>query len=100
MSPIPYPIPQPAATDLAQPQLQSVVDVSNAPVAAASAPSTQRKPLAQPMGGTWSSRHDTATQKTQSLKTLKIQQHEIEEHKKRTIMLIIYYVVSFFFIDI
>ena len=55
MSPIPYPIPQPATTDLAQPQLQSVVDVSNAPVAAASAPSTQHKPLAQPMGGTWSS---------------------------------------------
>jgi len=45
----------------------------------------QRRSLAQPMGGTWSTQHDITVEKTQSLKSLKIQQHEIEERKKRTI---------------
>ncbi|KAF8957710.1 hypothetical protein BDZ97DRAFT_1762698 [Flammula alnicola] len=93
--------PQPPTQFVAQPLVQSVVSLprsviqpENSPAVAVPPPPplpTQRRSLAQPMGGTWSSQHDTAVQKTQSLKSFKIQQHEIEERKKRTIMLIIYY---------
>ncbi|KAF8965145.1 hypothetical protein BDZ97DRAFT_1918568 [Flammula alnicola] len=86
------------ASQPATPTFQPITE--NLPVDSVPLPSTQSqapqpiirlKPLAQPVGGTWSARHDIAVQKTASTKNLKVQQHEIEERKKRTVILVVYH---------
>jgi hypothetical protein len=53
--------------------------------------------LAQPVGGTWASKRSNAISEAHSIKTLKGQQHEMDEQQKRTCMLVVYHTVRVHF---
>jgi len=53
----------------------------------------RRRPLAQPIAPAWANSQAAAEQEKISIKSLKIQQHEMDERRKRTCILIIYHTV-------
>jgi hypothetical protein len=53
----------------------------------------RRRPLAQPIAPAWANQQAAAEQEKISIKSLKIQHHEMDERRKRTCMLIVYYMV-------
>lgn len=57
-------------------------------------PTALRRSLAQPLDNEWATVHTAAKQEKHQMKSLKIQQQEMEERKRRTCQLIIYHTVS------
>lgn len=70
------------------------------PAASSQVPSQHVEPrgLAQPVGGTWANKRSNAISEAQSIKTLKVQQHEMYEQQKRTCVLVVYHTVCVHFI--
>ena len=56
----------------------------------------RRRPLAQPIAPAWANQQAAAEQEKISIKSLKIQQHEMDERRKRTCLLIVYHMVCDF----
>ncbi|KAH9484515.1 hypothetical protein JR316_0003997 [Psilocybe cubensis] len=47
--------------------------------------------LAQPVGGTWAQKRTGLLSHTRNLKSLKVKQHEMDEQRKRTCILVVYH---------
>lgn len=54
---------------------------------------SRSRTLAKPLGGAWATQHRNAEQEKDTLKNMKIQQHEMDERKKRTCLLVFYHTV-------
>jgi hypothetical protein len=67
------------------------------PAAASQVQHVEPRGLAQPVGGTWAKKRNNAILEAQSIKTLKVQQHEMDEQQKRTCMLVVYHTVRVLF---
>ena len=78
--PAPVPPPQPSATSRPVPAASQVQHV-------------EPHGIAQPVGGTWANRRSNAILEAQAIKTLKVQQHEMDEQQKRTCVLVVYHTV-------
>ena len=59
---------------------------------------SRRRPLAQPIAPAWANQQAAAEEEKISIKSLKIQQHEMDERRKRTCMLIVYHMVRDLFL--
>ena len=53
-----------------------------------------RRSLAQPLDAEWASHRQAAQDERATIRTRKIQQHEMDERKKRTCLLVVYHTVS------
>lgn len=97
VTPLQRPVRLPAVPSLPQP-LPSTQQVppSTHPlvVSRPPRPTAPRRSLAQPLDDEWAMIHTAAKQEKHQMKTLKFQQQEMEERKRRTCQLIIYHTVS------
>ena len=71
---IPVPPPQPRATPRPE------------PVVATQIQHVEPRGLAQPVGRTWANKRNNTILEAQSIKTLKVQQHEMDEQQKKDML--------------
>lgn len=91
------PVPQNVPIVLGQPMAGSQVPAPGPATAAApTRPSRRGRTLAQPIGPLWRDAHSGAVQEDTARLDLKARQLAMEERQKRTIELVIYYLVSEF----
>lgn len=102
---IPRLVPHTAARDVTPPpfnqpnQAPATPDIDPVllppPITAPSQPArTQRLAMPLAPGSAWDQAHSAAEKDKNSLRSLKIQQHEMDERKKRTCIIVIYHTVS------
>ena len=87
----PFPPQLETPTPLRPPQTNATI--RPVPVAASQVQRVEPRALAQPVGGTWAAKRSKAILEAQSIKTLKVQQHEMDEQQKRTCVLVVYHTV-------
>jgi len=89
---VPQEHPPPSSQPMVQPLLPPSVELPQPPPPL-ELTQARRRPLAQPIAPAWANQQAAAEQEKISIKSLKIQQQEMDERRKRTCMVIVYHTV-------